>query len=235
MDVGKSVGYVFEDQKWTNKLLIGAVVSAIPIVNFAFAGYWTDIMRNVTEHKPNPLPEWDNFGDKFMKGLFLWIAMLVYSLPAWILFCPFVFLPFVSRGNQDNNGVLGLILGTASLLTCLVFIYLLVISFLFPAINLNFARKGTFNSLFEFGRIWPIMSKNLGDYIMAWLIAIVIAIVVSFVIGLVAGVLAIVPCCGWILSWLLLAASTVWIGTVYAHLFGQVGTEPPGQAIVPGA
>ena len=38
MDVGKSVGYVFEDQKWTNKLLIGMLVSIVPIVNFALFG-----------------------------------------------------------------------------------------------------------------------------------------------------------------------------------------------------
>jgi hypothetical protein len=235
MDVGKSVGYVFEDQKWTNKLLIGAVVSVVPIVNFAFAGYWTEIMRNVSEQKPAPLPEWDNFGDKFMKGLFLFIAGLVYSLPALIVFCPFTFLPFLGRGGDDGNGLMGLFAGTTLLLTCLLVIYGLVISFLFPAINLNFARKGTFGSLFEFRNIWPIMSKNLGDYIVAWLITIVFAVAVSFVIGIVAGVLAFIPCCGWILAWLLLAASTVWIGTVYAHLFGQVGVEPPGQALVPGA
>jgi len=50
------------------------------------------------------------------------------------------------------------------------------------------------------------MSKNLGDYIVAWLIIIVVGIGVSFVIGLVAGVLAFIPCCGWILSWILLGS-----------------------------
>ena len=234
MDIGKSIGYVFEDKKWTNKLLIGALVSIVPIVNFAFAGYWTIIMRNVTERNPTPLPEWDNFGDKFIKGLMLWLAGLIYSIPALILFCPLAILPFFSGNNQDGRGVLGgLFAGTALLLTCIVGLYILLVSFLFPAINLNFARKGSFASLFEFGQIWPIMSRNLSDYIVAWLIAIVIAVAASFVIGLIAGVIAIVPCIGWLISWLLLAATTVWVGTVYAHLFGQVGAESPGQSVIP--
>ena len=47
------------------------------------------------------------------------------------------------------------------------------------------------------------MSKNLGDYIVAWLIIIVIGIGVSFVISIVAIPLAFIPCCGWIAAWVL--------------------------------
>jgi hypothetical protein len=79
------------------------------------------------------------------------------------------------------------------------------------------------------------MSKNLGDYIVAWLIIIVVGIAASFLIGIVGGVLAIIPCCGWILAWILFGVTTVWILAVFAHLFGQIGAEPPGQSIVPGA
>jgi hypothetical protein len=236
MDVGKSIGYVFEDKKWTNKILLGILVSIIPIVNFAYLGYLTVIMKNVTEHQPEPLPEWSNFGDKFVKGLILTLALLIYSLPALILLCPFTFLPFLRNvGSEGRNAVTGLFVGTALLLTCLLTIYGLIISFLAPAINLNFARKNTFGACFEFGEIWRIMSKNLSDYIVAWLITVVIAIGASFVVGIVAGVLFIIPCIGWLIGWVLVAGTSVWIGTVYAHLFGQIGSEPPGQAIVPGA
>jgi hypothetical protein len=237
MDVGKSIGYVFEDQKWTNKLLIGMLVSIVPIVNFALFGWVIDIMKNVSQRQPNPLPDWDNFGDKFVKGAILFVVSLVYSLPMLLITCPAFFLPF-TRGDFGRDGqeaLAGMFVGTTLLLTCAISIYALLLSFLMPAIFLNFARKGTFAACFEFGEIWRIMSKNLGDYIVAWLIIIVVGIGVSFVIGLVAGVLAFIPCCGWILSWVLLGVTGVYIAAVFGHLFGQIGAEPPGQSIVPGA
>jgi hypothetical protein len=237
MDVGKSVGYVFEDQKWTNKLLIGMLVSVVPIVNFALLGWVVDIMRNVSQRQANPLPEWDNFGDKFVKGAILFVVGLIYSLPALLITCPAVFLALTGGdlGGDGQQALSGPFLGTTVLLTCAISVYALLISFLMPAIFLNFARKGTFAACFEFGEIWRIMSRNLSDYIVAWLIIIVVAIAASFVIGIVGSVLAFIPCCGWILAWILFGVTTVWILAVYGHLFGQIGAEPPDQSIVPSA
>lgn len=237
MDVGKSVGYVFEDQKWTNKLLIGMLVSIVPIVDFALLGWVIDIMRNVSQRQPNPLPEWSDFGEKFVKGAILFVVGLIYSLPALLLTCPLVFVPF-TRGDLGGDGqqaLASMFVGTTLLLTCVISIYGLLISFLMPAVFLNFARKGTFAACFEFGEIWRIMSRNLSDYIVAWLIIIVVGIAASFVIGIVGGVLAFIPCCGWILAWILFGVTTVWILAVFGHLFGQIGAEPPGEALVPGA
>jgi hypothetical protein len=233
MDVGKSIGYVFEDKKWSNKLLIGMLVSIVPIINFALLGWVIDIMRNVSRREPQPLPEWGDFGEKFVKGAILFVVGLIYSLPALIITCPLFFVPF-TRGDfgRDGQQALGsLIVGTALLFTCAIAIYALLLSFLMPAIYLNFARKGTFSACFELGAIWRIMSKNLGDYIVAWLIIVVVGVGVSFVIGIVAGIVAIIPCCGWILSWVLLGVAGVYIMAVFGHLFGQIGEEPPGQEL----
>ena len=233
MDVGKSVGYVFEDKKWTNKLLIGMLVSIVPIVNFALFGWVIDTMRNVSQRQPNPMPEWDNFGDKFVKGAILFVASLIYSLPMLLISCPALFLPFM-RGDLGRSGqqaVTSMFVGTSLLLACAISIYALLLSFLLPAIFLNFARKGTFAACFEFGEIWRIMSRNLGDYIVAWLIIIVVSIAASFVIGIVGTVLAFIPCCGWILAWILFGVTGVYIAAVFAHLFGQIGAEPPDQSL----
>ncbi len=237
MDVGKSIGYVFEDKKWTNKLLIGMLVSIVPIINFALLGWVIDIMKNVSQRQTEPLPEWSNFGEKFVKGLILFVVSLIYSIPMLIVSCPAMFLPFM-RGDLSRNGqqaATGMFVGTTLLLTCIVGIYALLLSFLMPAIYLNFSRKGNFGACFQLGEIWRIMSKNLGDYIVAWLIIIVVGIAASFIISIVGGVLAFIPCCGWILAWILFGVTTVWILAVFGHLFGQIGAEPPGQAIVPGA
>jgi hypothetical protein len=241
MDVGKSIGYVFEDKKWTNKLLIGMLVSIVPIVNFALFGWIIDIMKNVSQRQAEPMPEWNNFGDKFVKGLILFVVGLIYSLPAmlivWVAMIPMV-PPLMNAAFRDvgQRQLTEMFFSTFALSLCAIAIYGLFISFLMPAILLNFARKGTVVSCFEFGEIWRIMSKNLGDYIVAWLIIIVVGIGVSFVIFIVGAVLAIIPCCGVILAWVLSGMSGVYIAAVFAHLFGQIGEEPPDQSLtIPGA
>ena len=103
MDVGKSIGYVFEDKKWTNKLLIGLLVSIVPIVNFALLGWMIDIMRNVSKREPLPLPEWGDFGDKFVKGAILFVVGLIYSLPLLLIACPMVFVPFFDESYLINE------------------------------------------------------------------------------------------------------------------------------------
>ena len=233
MDVGKSIGYVFEDKKWTDKLLVGMLVSIVPIVNFALFGWVIDIMRNVSQRQSEPLPAWENFGDKFVKGLMLFVVGLIYMLPALVIGCVAIGLPVLNGGLRDvgERELAGIFFGTFALSSCTIFIYGLLISFLMPAVYLNFARKGTFAACFEFGEIWRIMSKNLGDYIVAWLIIIVVGIAASFLIGIVGGVLAFIPCCGWILSWVLLGVAGVYIMAVFGHLFGQIGEEPPGQEL----
>ena len=210
MDVGKSVGYVFEDQKWTNKLLIGMLVSIVPIVNFALFGWVIDIMRNVSQRQPNPCRSGTTLATSSSRAPSCLSWALIYSLPALLITCPAIFLPF-TRGDFSREGqqaLAGMIAGTSLLLVCAISIYALLISFLMPAIFLNFARKGTFAACFEFGEIWRIMSKNLGEYIVAWLIIIVVGIAASFLIGIVGGVLAFIPCCGWILAWILFGVTT---------------------------
>ncbi len=237
MDAGKSIGYVFEDQKWTNKLLIGMLVSIVPIVNFALLGWVSDIMRNVSRRQLIPLPDWDNFSDKFIKGTLLFIAGLIYALPALSIFFPLMFLPITHGdfGYAGREAFAAMFVGTTLMFVGLIALYGLLLSFLMPAIYLNFARKGTFAACFEFGEIWRIMSRNLGDYIAAWLISIVVGIGVSFVVGLAAGVLAIIPCFGWIVALVLLGMSGVYTFAVFGHLFGQLGSEPSDQALVSGA
>ncbi|HSD82416.1 MAG TPA: DUF4013 domain-containing protein [Anaerolineae bacterium] len=237
MDVGKSIGYVFEDKKWTNKLLIGMLVSIVPIINFALLGWVSDIMRNVSRRQALPLPEWDDFGDKFVKGASLFGAALIYALPALLLFGPLVFLPFTHGdfGHTGRQAFTAMFVGTTLTFMCFVALYGLLLSFLMPAIYLNFSRKGTFAACFEFGEIWRILSHNLGDYIVAWIVSITIGIGVSFMMGLAAAMLAIIPCFGWIAAWVLVGATGVWILAVSGHLFGQIDVGPSEQALISGA
>ena len=83
-------------------------------------------------------------------------------------------------------------------------------------------RKGTFGSCFEVSEIIKIVSQNTSKYLTAWLVSIVGAIVIGIIVAIASVVLALIVCIGWILMWVISALSSVYLFTMYAHLFGQV-------------
>jgi hypothetical protein len=229
MDFGKSFSYPFEDKNWLNKTIIGAIVTAVPIVNFAWAGYGIDLLKNVLRGDPQPLPEWSDFGDKWVRGLMIFLASLVYAIPALVLACiPGVlfFIPAMSSQSGDiQDTMLGVLTGVGGLFACLVALYALLLTFIYPAVYIHYARVGTFGSFFEFGKIFKIVRADLGKYLSAWLLAIVAGFVVGLVVGLVSALLGFIPCIGWVISWILSALVGVYIFYVYVHLFGQYTVE----------
>src|ERR671912_200710 len=87
MDAERSFTFPFEDKEWISKLGLGAIISLVPILNFAWSGYLVDIIRNVMNDDPYPLPTWDDLGKKFREGLILFGAGLIYALPILLALC----------------------------------------------------------------------------------------------------------------------------------------------------
>jgi hypothetical protein len=235
MDVGKSFVYVFEDKKWFEKVLIGAVVAVIPVVNLALGGYSNEIIRRVTGRSTEPLSDWGDFGQKFVEGLLLTAAGLVYGLPALIFGIPLIPLIVGAATQAENQQGIAWLLGGASLgLTCLLGIYALVFSFVFPAVQVNYARKRTFVAAFYLRESFRLVGDNLGGYILAWLAYFVFALRAAAVRGVISTILGWIPCVGWILSLAATALVTPLVLVVYSHLFGQVGeADPAGGELLP--
>jgi len=236
MDIGKAFSYPFEDENWLSKLFLGAIVSAVPILNFAWTGYTVDIVRNVSDGVSLPLPDWSDFGDKFVKGFLVWAAGFIYSLPAFIIAClPLGLLAIPALGENLNlsDTFFSVFTGIGIFLICLIVLYLLVLSFYFPAVYINFARKGTFGSCFEIGEIIKIVSDDTSQYLTAWLISIVGAIGVSIIIMVATGLLGWILCIGWIITWLISAIGGAYMFVIFSHLFGQVSAEKSLTTSIP--
>jgi hypothetical protein len=62
MNVEQSFTYPFEDKEWISKLGLGALISMVPVLNFAWSGYLVGILRNMMNHAVEPLPAWDDLG-----------------------------------------------------------------------------------------------------------------------------------------------------------------------------
>ena len=205
MEMGKAFTYIFDDESWITKILIGGILGIIPIVNFAVLGYVVETIRNVAQGVEKPLPEWSEFGAKFVKGLVVLIIGFIYAIPIWLIMgCVWAATLAVGGGNGNGEGLIALVLLP---LYCLVGLYGLVLAILSPAILVNYAVTGEVGSAFRFGEIFGLITSNLGNYIIALILAWVASVIAGFgVIACGVGVLF----------------TSFWGYLVMAHLFGQL-------------
>ncbi|HJS17247.1 MAG TPA: DUF4013 domain-containing protein [Anaerolineales bacterium] len=230
MDIGKSFSYPFEDNQWLSKLGLGTVISMVPILNFAMTGYMIEIVRNLMRGVQQPLPNWDDFGRKFMDGLMLVLVGLVYALPILLLSClplSFMAVPAILSSNGDMQYVAEALAGVGGVLlagmACLFVVYGLVLSVIFPAVYILYAREGTFASCFKLREVFDIIGKNGGPFFTAWGISLLAGLGVGLAAGIVSSILGLIPCIGWIASIVITLGVGVYISVIYAHLFGQFG------------
>jgi len=233
MNVGEAVRFAFEDDQWIGKLLVGAVISLIPLFGgAALTGYAIAVLRNVEAGSQHPLPTWDRLGEYFVDGLLFWVATLIYSIPFLILICPITLvwiLPAAAGDNQDLTSILTGIAGLVSAgLGCLSLLYALVLWVLTPVLQIRFAEAGTLGACLRFGEVFRFLFDHIGSVIIAQLLVWAAAFVVSTVLSGVIGVLSLVPICGWVVGALLgvlMVPVGVWLVVFAAHLYGQIGRE----------
>jgi hypothetical protein len=228
MNLGKAFTYPFEDKLWASKLGIGMAVSIVPILNFAWIGYMIEVIRRVIRGENEVLPGWEDFGKKFMDGLMLFLASLVYSLPAIILAGVPMLLMIVpamisSNGNMQDIGNVVMTAGGFVIfcLSCLILLYALALSIIYPAIFVEYARKGTFAACFQFKTIFAEIGKNAGAFFTAWGVYLGTTIASGIVGGIVGTILGWIPCLGQIIAVVVGVALGIYTSLVFAHLFGQ--------------
>jgi hypothetical protein len=222
MDINKALTYVFDDERWVTKSIIGLVLSFLGflIVPIIFVqGYLVWIVRNVMDGLEFPLPEWDDWGKMFMDGLNLFIALFVYSLPAVLLMVcgGLLFLP-AGMAEGDVAGALAAGGGIGFMvLSCLAALWGLAMIVLGPAITIQYAREGTLGACFRFSEVIAVTRDHIGD--------IAIAVVVLIGLGIVLGLIGVIPFIGWLVA----LAASIYTTFVSGHLFGQIGRKVAGD------
>jgi len=178
MDIGKAFTYVFEDEDWVKKVLIGGVVNIIPIVGLFFtAGYMLETIKNVMEGRPLPLPEWDDWGGKFMKGLMAAIIGLVYSLPVIVLTLCFTGVIVVTGQNEDTaNAVVSIAM---SCIQCVNLLYSIALMVFLPAILAKYAETEELGAAFRFGEIFNLVKDNIGTYLLVLVISLLAGVITN--------------------------------------------------------
>lgn len=225
MDFGQAFAYISEDEDWLKKVGIGAIVGAIPIVNFTIFGYQAEVARRVAAGVERPLPEWDEFGKYFLDGLRIMGAMLAYMLPIIVLmFCMNISMIFVlDPANQplSNSGqpppefflIFGLMF--ACMMPYMIFIYMI-----WPLFTIQNARVGNFGANFRFSEMWQMVRKQPANYALIVVLFFGLYMAISFLL-LPAALLILIPCIGFIIYLLLSGGATMLVLMVMGHLQGQ--------------
>ncbi|MCS6848162.1 MAG: DUF4013 domain-containing protein [Anaerolineae bacterium] len=222
IDIGRAVQHLTEDQNWPGKLGIGALIALVPILNFSLNGYAIEHLRNTSNGMDVPLPTWDNLGEKFMEGLKLFVVTFILALPVILLSCiatiasgGLAALSGDSEAMQSaaaaGAGVIALAVG------CIAFIYSLLLTYLSPAIYIQYAKTRDIGACLRIGELLNIARVNSGDYLMIFIVLIGIVIVLSVIVG----VLNVIPCLGQILSLVIAFLAAPYIVVLLGNLCGQ--------------
>jgi hypothetical protein len=228
VDIGKSLQFSFDDERWISKLGLGALISAIPILNIAWVGYTVEIMRRAIAREGQPLPEWDELGQRWMDGLYMLIAGLIYAIPGVVLLCMPIGIMIVPAflENQDIQGPLAIFTTTAGFaLFCCVGIYFLAFSFFFPAVQIRYSQENSLSSCFQLRQILQLIRGNLSEYLVAWLFAILASFIIGLIVSILSAAIGWIPCLGQLFVWVVAMVAGAYTGVVTAHLFGQFGSK----------
>jgi hypothetical protein len=220
-DFGKPFTFVFDDPRWLPKILVGGLfyIAAMVIVGWFFImGYLAQMTRNVIRGDAYPLPEWENLGEFFNEGLRLVGVVLCWILPIVLLVLAFI-VPAIIFGAADSDGMNALGSGLSGCMACLIVPLSLAITFFMPASLLFAIVEQRFGAAFEFGRIWPFIKTNIGNYLLAIVVYLIARMLGGFGIALL--------CVGVVFT-------AFWAFLITGHAFAQVyrlavTPAPPAQ------
>ncbi len=226
MDLGRAFGFVTEDEQWLNVILIGGLLMIIPIVGqIALIGFMLETARNVAQGNPRPLPRWNNFGDKFMMGLYGLVISIFYALP--IVLLAFIMVCITLSGAAaatESEAAGGLFAVLATCLIPLMILFGLVIQPVLLAAQARYVQTNSLSESLRVGEVIRMVRSELGVWIVLWLVYILCSFVGSLG-GIALGIGALF--------------TMVYSQAVFGHAMGQTivrtgsapgygaGTPPP--------
>ena len=220
------------------KLVVGIVLSIIPIVNWIAKGFILEC-SGVGKIKPSKeMPEWENWGNLLVKGLLSDIIFLIYMIPAILVFvvgAGLTIMAFMSgflgsmmtpelmsqvKTGEVPPAIIGQIISQnwamalPALITLapimLLALFLCVIAlYLTPIAVLNYIKTNKFSEAFKLNLI---LKKTLtGNYFVVWLVVVIIT-------AIAMAILLFIPFLG--------KAIAVFVSGVIAYtLYGQIYRE----------
>jgi predicted RNA-binding Zn-ribbon protein involved in translation (DUF1610 family) len=175
------------------RLVILIVLGIIPIVGLIVLGYEARVLKE-SPGTGNP-PKLEKYGELFVDGLKVLVAILIYLVVPLILIIVGGFGTFAGLMSLQSQAVgAGFLVGGAGLIVLIVGLILGLALLIVLDVGLaHMIKTGKFGKAFAFGEIFGVIRGIGWVKYLAW-------IVITLVIGIVLFVITRVPFIGWLIS-----------------------------------
>jgi len=188
---------VFADRK---TLLLGILISLVPILNFALYGLANECARSPNNRR---MPAWHGFGSLWVSGLKTVLITAVYLVPAVAVFV----LSYVILDFELYFVWASIVLGA-------------IAYYLLPMGWISFANRH-WRDAFKLGRILGLCLS--WKYLGAWLVVLIATIIVMFVLQLAAIPLAITIIGPFIVAGFISFWTVIFSFTYYGQAYDELG------------
>lgn len=215
--MGSGVSFPLEDRNWALKVVIGWILSLVPVVNLLTVGYLAENVRMGLARR-RQLPDWQDIVGLFALGLSVFVIAFLYLLIPMVVLLAGAGSALWALGGFRLGEVLqvGFAGGAALLGLGLVVLVGLVV----PLAIAQYLDGGGFYGAFQVRGILARLQNILGEYLV-WYLLYIIALVVL-------GWLSMIPYVGWILAGL----PSFYASLVFANMVGYLyreGEQPRGR------
>lgn len=209
---------------------IGAVISAVPLVNLLTNGYALKTAEDVIGKK-NKLRDWklDDIGEYVIKAVLLIVLSLAYLIiPLIIIGIGFGaavlnMLPAIINGTGDVNSVMNTLIPSLMVGGPIILIGLLlaiIAVFLLPMATMKWLKKKEFSAALNIGSV--VKNALTLDYILSLIVIFVYAVILAFVAGILNVALAMIPVIGVLLGLIVTGGITFAISVTEYTILAQV-------------
>lgn len=197
MQIGKAFTAVLQDPQWVTKVLIGGLISLVPVVGTLIVlGYMMKTAQNVAAGVELPMPAWQDFGDLIVQGLYGLLISIVYALPLIVMYVVFVIIISlvgvgVEAGSAEAASAAASLLGLGILIALPIFFVLFLISLVLGCAALGrYLQHGKLSDGLQVGQVIREVRSAPGPWFMVLLVAFLAGILASLgVIACFVGVI----------------------------------------------
>lgn len=148
MDFESLLKFPLEDKDWVKKIIIGCVISIVPVLNLLALGYLLSCLKSGLRGRME-LPDWKDSADLLRDGFFALLIIIFYFLVPSILFPLLSFIPAIG--------------------TIIASILLLLAGLMVPMALARYTLRGEFTDAFQlkliFGHVMSVIQYYLPVYL----------------------------------------------------------------------